>query len=260
MVPGVERRIQLTGIERERTCMTRHANGRLKARASRPMTAWKILAIAAIAMACNSDHPARQTGMTAPKPEAAYEGTIVALGDSLTAGFGVAEDLAYPARLARKLEADGYHFAVINAGISGETSSGLRARFQWILSSLKPDILILETGANDGIQGQNPDLLKRNLEAFLIQMKDRDIVVVLAGMRMLPNLGVAYVQAFDSVYPRVAETHNVIFMPFFLESVAGRARFNQPDRLHPNSQGYERIVEDLYPYVMRAIERYRGKD
>jgi acyl-CoA thioesterase I len=210
-------------------------------------------------MTCNSDHSARRTNGSASKPGAAYEGTILALGDSLTAGYGVSEDQAYPARLARKLDADGYRFRIINAGVNGETSSGVRARLQWALASFAPDILILETGANDGIQGQNPDLLEKNLEALLARMRDRNIVVLLAGMRMLPNLGVAYVQAFDNVYPRVAESHDVIFMPFFLESVAGKPGLNQPDRLHPNSRGYERIVEDLYPYVLRAIERHRAK-
>jgi acyl-CoA thioesterase-1 len=209
-------------------------------------------------MTCNSEHPARRTSSGASKAGAAYEGTIVALGDSLTAGYGVSEDQAYPARLARKLEADGYHFKIINAGVNGETSSGVRARLQVVLTSFAPDILILETGANDGIQGQNLDLLEKNLEALLARMKDHNIVVLLAGMRMLPNLGVAYVQAFESVYPRVAESHDVIFMPFFLESVAGKPGLNQPDRLHPNSRGYERIVEDLYPFVLRAIEWYRG--
>jgi acyl-CoA thioesterase-1 len=240
--------------------MNPHGKDRWRAKSRRTRTAWKILAIACIVMACNSDHPAPETTRTAPGPQAAYEGTIVALGDSLSAGFGVAEDQAYPARLARKLEADGYHFDVINAGISGETSSGTLARIQWVLASLEPDIVILETGANDGLRGQDPDLLKKNLEELLARLKARNIVVILAGMRMLPNLGPAYTQDFERVYPRVAEAHEVIFIPFFLESVAGRSRYNQPDKLHPNAQGYARIVEDLYPYVLQAIERYRGKD
>lgn len=239
--------------------MNRQENSRLKVKAFRLLTAWKILTIAWVVVACNSDHPAPETRRAASQPAVAHQGTIVALGDSLTAGFGVPEDQAYPARLARKLEADGHHFDVINAGISGETSSDLRERFQWVLSSLKPDIVILETGANDGLQGQDPDLLKKNLEELLDQMKAQNIVAVLAGMRMMPGLGLAYIQAFDSVYPRVAETHHVIFMPFFLESVAGQTRFNQPDKLHPNGLGYERIVEDLYPYVLQAIEWHGGK-
>jgi acyl-CoA thioesterase-1 len=234
-------------------------NGPWRSPIVRLLTACTFLICACGVMACNSDRPAPQAGRTATAPLSAYEGTIVALGDSLTAGFGVPEDKAYPARLARKLKAEGYYFEVINAGISGETSSGVRERVEWILASQEPDIVILETGANDGLQGQDPGLLKKNLEELLAGMKARGIVVVLAGMRLLPNFGITHARAFDEVYPRVAATHEVIYMPFFLESVAGRARFNQPDRLHPNSQGYERIVEDLYPYVLEAIERFRGK-
>jgi acyl-CoA thioesterase-1 len=237
--------------------MNRHRNHCWRSISSRRLAAWAILAIVCTAMACNSDHPTPETGQTASAPGVEYEGTIVALGDSLTAGYGVPEDEAYPARLARRLEADGYRFEVINAGISGETSSGVRSRIQWVLSSLKPDIVILETGANDGLRGQDPGLLQKNMEELLARMRNRNIVVVLAGMRMLPNLGIEYTQAFDDVYPRVAATNGVIFMPFFLGSVAGRTRFTLPDKLHPNSEGYERIVEDIYPYVLRAIERFR---
>jgi acyl-CoA thioesterase-1 len=239
-----------------------NGDGNSRVRAGMPPSgaAWIILVLACVLMACNSDHPAYETGgRTANGPATACEGTIVALGDSLSAGLGVDEDEAYPALLARKLAADGYHFEVVNAGISGETSSGVRERLQWVLSSLKPDIVILETGANDGLRGQDPGLLKKNLEALLAQLKARNIIVVLAGMRMPPNLGMPYTRAFDNVYPQVADAHDVIFMPFFLESVAGRPRFNQADNLHPNALGYEHIVEDLYPYVLKAIKRYRGK-
>jgi acyl-CoA thioesterase I len=240
--------------------MNRYERACLRARALLSATGWKILALACVIMACNSNQPAPENDRTATEPATAYEGIIVALGDSLSAGFGVAEDQAYPALLGRKLEADGYHFEVINAGISGETSSGTLARIQWVLSSLKPDIVILETGANDGLRGQDPELLKKNLDELLNRMKASNIIVVLAGMRMLPNLGPEYTRAFEAIYPRTAQTHQVVFMPFFLGSVAGRSRFNQPDKLHPNAQGYEHIVEDLYPYVLQAIERYRGKD
>jgi acyl-CoA thioesterase I len=216
-----------------------------------------ILTIVLMIMACNSDHPAAKTVRTASEPAAGYEGTIVAVGDSLTAGLGVAEDLAYPARLARKLEADGYNFEVINAGVSGETSSGALARINWVLSSLKPDIVILETGANDGLRGLDPGLLEKNLDVLLNRLKSRKITVVLAGMRMLPNLGPEYTRAFDAVYPLMAQKHQVVFMPFFLIGVAGRSRFNQPDNLHPNAQGYGRITEDVYPYVLQAIRRHR---
>jgi acyl-CoA thioesterase I len=240
--------------------MNQFACHRIRSKTVQPMFVWSMLAIVWVMMACNSDHPAAKTGRAAAAPAAACEGTIVALGDSLTAGFMVDEDLAYPARLERKLEAAGYRFKVINAGVSGETSSGALARLDWVLSSLKPDIVILETGANDGLRGLDPGLLKKNLNAILTRLAERHIVVVLGGMRMLPNLGPAYTRAFDAVYPRMAKTHQAIFMPFFLESVVGRSGFIQADKLHPNARGYERIVEDVYPYVLKAIRRHRGKD
>jgi acyl-CoA thioesterase-1 len=156
-------------------------------------------------MACNFHDPLTKTGgRTSAGLTVTYEGTIVAVGDSLTAGFGVAENLSYPAGLARKLKADGYCFRVINAGVSGETSSGVLVRINWVFSSLKPDIVILETGANDGLQGLDPDLLKNNLDELLTRLKMHRIVVVLAGMRMLPSLGPAYTRTFDTIYPQMA--------------------------------------------------------
>jgi acyl-CoA thioesterase-1 len=185
-------------------------------------------------------------------------GTIVALGDSLTAGLGVAEDRAYPAQLARRLQADGYNYQVVNAGVSGETSSGARSRMEWVISSLKPDIVILETGANDGLRGLDPELLKTNLDTLVGFMKAHGIEVVLAGMQMLPNLGPDYTRAFSQIYPWIAEKHDVIFIPFFLEGVAGSDTLNQPDKLHPTADGYARIVETIYPYVIKAIKRHEA--
>jgi acyl-CoA thioesterase-1 len=218
-----------------------------------------MLVIILALLGCNSDQPAIESHVAPAASSPTYEGTIVALGDSLTAGLGVDEDQAYPAQLARKLKADGQYFEVVNAGVSGETSSGALSRIQWVLSSLKPDILILETGANDGLRGLDPGLLKDNLDQLLTLLRARDIQVVLAGMRMLPNLGPEYTQAFATIYPRLAEKHHVVFMPFFLEGVAGHAELNQADKLHPTAQGYSRIVDNLYPYVLEAIKKYRRK-
>ena len=187
-----------------------------------------------------------------------YQGTIVAMGDSLTAGLGVDEEKAYPAQLERKLAAEGYAFRVINAGISGETSSGALSRLEWVLRALRPDILILETGANDGLRGIDPSVLRANLDSMLTTLKENGVVVVLAGMQMLPNLGPEYIQAFNTLYPAMAGKYGVIFMPFFLEGVAGDSQFNQPDRLHPTADGYRRIVENLYPYVVRAIRIHQN--
>jgi len=218
-----------------------------------------VLLSALVLLCCNSDPPTVESKGASTHSAQVYEGRIVAVGDSLTAGLGVDEDQAYPAQLARKLLADGYHFDVINAGVSGETSSGTLSRIQWVLSSLKPDILILETGANDGLRGLDPQLLKNNLDQLLALLNSRDIQVILAGMLMLPNLGPEYTQAFATIYPKVAERHQVAFMPFFLEGVAGKADLNQADKLHPTAQGYSRIVANLYPYVLEAIGKYRRK-
>jgi acyl-CoA thioesterase I len=185
-------------------------------------------------------------------------GTIVAVGDSLTAGLGVDEDQAYPARLERKLKANGHDWRVVNAGVSGETSSGTLSRIEWVISSLDPDIVILETGANDGLRGIEPRLLHDNLDKLVAVLKKNRIEVVLAGMRMLPNLGPEYVAAFGRIYPQVARGHEVILVPFFLQGVAGDRRLNQPDGIHPTAEGYARIVEHIYPYVLQAIQRRTG--
>jgi acyl-CoA thioesterase-1 len=192
-------------------------------------------------------------------PAPAYEGAIVALGDSLTAGLGVDENMAYPSQLARRLAADGYNFRVVNAGVSGETSSGALSRIDWVISSLQPDIVILETGANDGLRGLDPGLLEANLDRLVARLKSRNIQVILAGMQMLPNLGPDYIRAFADIYPRIAAKHGVLLIPFFLEGVAGRPELNQNDRMHPTAEGYTRVVETVYPTVVTAIGRYRSR-
>lgn len=186
----------------------------------------------------------------------AFQGTIVAVGDSLTAGLGVDEDQAYPAQLQKKLLRNGFAYKVINAGISGETSSGALARIQWVTASLKPDIVILETGANDGLRGIDPKLLASNLDQIVSFLKQQKITIVLAGMRMLSNLGPRYVKAFNRIYAECAQKYDVILIPFILEGVAGDPLLNQADRIHPTAQGYTRIVETIYPYIVKAIERH----
>jgi acyl-CoA thioesterase-1 len=207
---------------------------------------------------CNADSTATDNALTpTAKAPPAFDGTIAAVGDSLTAGFGVDEASAYPARLERKLHDGGYHYRVINAGVSGETSSGARSRIEWVITSLKPDIVILETGANDGLRGIDPRVLETNLDHICTVLKQNNIQILLAGMHMLPNLGPEYTRAFSTIYPKVAKQHQAVFMPFFLKEVAGNTQLNQPDRIHPTAQGYMRITENLYPYVLEVIERHR---
>jgi len=187
--------------------------------------------------------------------EADAEMIIVAVGDSLTAGYGVAEEASYPALLEEKLHEAGYTGSrVVNAGVSAETSSGTRSRMEWILS-LEPDIIILETGANDGLRGIDPALVEQNIRAILDLLKEKQITVILAGMKMVWNLGPVYVAQFNSIYPRLADDYNLIFFPFFLEDVAMQRQLNLADGLHPNPEGYKLITENLFPYVEQAIKK-----
>jgi len=217
-----------------------------------------IIGLSLLVAGCSQEPTTETPAPEVKAPAPAYEGTIVAVGDSLTAGLGVDEEMAYPAQLERRLTGDGYHFRVVNAGVSGETSSGALSRIDWVVASLKPDIVILETGANDGLRGLDPDLLLSNLDRLVDHLKSRNIQVILAGMQMLPNLGPEYIQAFADIYPRIAAKHGVPLIPFFLEGVAGRHELNQDDRIHPTAEGYARIVETVYPTVVTAIQRHRS--
>ncbi len=186
------------------------------------------------------------------------DGTIVALGDSLTAGFGVKEKEAYPARLEKKLAEAGYRWRVINAGVSGETSGDILSRIDDVLK-VKPDIVILEIGVNDGFMGVAPYVIRANIEEILSILKTHGITVVLAGMRMFTNPGGDYGKAFAAIYPAMAHEHDIILIPFFLDGVAGDASLNKADGIHPVAKGYRVVVDTVYPYVLSAIERNRGK-
>lgn len=191
---------------------------------------------------------------TAKPAASSSKGTIVAFGDSLTAGYGVAESDSYPAQLQRKLHQAGLQWTVINAGISGETSSGALARVDWVMK-LKPDIVVLETGANDGLRGQPTELTRKNLDSIVSKLQSKNVVVVLAGMRMLKNLGPDYTSRFAAVYRRVAKERKTILIPFFLDKVAGKEGLNLSDGVHPTGKGYAIVTENVYPYVIKAISQ-----
>ena len=215
-----------------------------------------MLGLGLLLSGCTQDQPADKPVAAAQPSMPVYAGTIVAVGDSLTAGLGLPEDQAYPAQLARRLKAEGHDYRVVNAGVSGETSSGTLSRIDWVVASLKPDIVILETGANDGLRGLDPALLEANLDQLVTKLTRDGIQVILAGMLMLPNLGPEYTRDFAAIYPRIAEEHDILFIPFFLEGVAGREDLNQADKLHPTAEGYARVVMTLYPTVIEAIRRH----
>jgi len=184
-----------------------------------------------------------------------YAGVIVAMGDSLTAGYGVEPENSYPAQLQGLLEAKGLHWKVINSGVSGETSSGALSRLNWVLS-LKPDIVILETGANDGLRGVDPNLTKKNILKIIHELQKKKIVTILAGMRMVSNLGTIYTHSFHQIYLEAAKETGVIFIPFFLKDVATIPSLNISDGIHPNKHGYQILVKNLFPYVLQAIKIY----
>ena len=184
------------------------------------------------------------------------EGTIVAVGDSLTEGLGVEEELAYPAVLERKLRAQGYPYQVINAGISGETSSGTLARIKWILT-LNPDIVILVIGANDGFRGIDPNLIQTNIQKIVRELKAQNVTVVLGAMQIVQNLGKDYTTTFAKIYPEIARSENIILTPFFLNGVAANPQLNQPDGIHPTAEGYQFIVDNITPSVVEAIKIHR---
>ena len=198
-----------------------------------------------------------QTPFVAAKDDVspqAESGVIVAFGDSLTEGYGLLPDQAYPALLEKLLIDKGYNFKVVNAGVSGETSSGALSRVDWILR-LNPDIVVLETGANDGLMGIDPEVLEQNLGQIIAKLQQNGVTVILAGMKMLLNLGPDYTQKFEAVYARVAEQYQVTLIPFFLEGVATRRALNLADGIHPNAKGYEVIADLVLPYVIAAIKK-----
>lgn len=181
------------------------------------------------------------------------------MGDSLTAGYGLPPAQAYPAVLEKLLQENGYRYRVINAGISGETSSGALTRVDWVLTT-EPDIIILETGANDGLRGIDPELTQRNIEEIISYFQTKKISVVLAGMRMAPNLGFNFTEKFAQIYIDISEKYDLIRMPFFLENVAGNPQLNLPDGIHPNADGYQIVAQNVLPYIIKAITQRENDD
>lgn len=187
-------------------------------------------------------------------PPTSRGGTIIAVGDSLTVGFGVAPGRSYPALLERKLREAGYDYRVINAGINGEKSGEALARIGRILL-LKPDIVILQTGTNDGLRNVSPEEMKGNIEAAVRTLVKNGVTVVLAGMRNLIRRKGNYDERFAAAYPEISGKLGVILIPWFLAGVAGKPGLNRADGIHPTAEGYRIVVETVYPFVVEAIER-----
>ncbi len=177
---------------------------------------------------------------------------ILAFGDSITAGFGLPPEEAFPARLEARLRAQGIAAHVINAGKSGDTTAGGLARIDWALAD-KPDVVILELGANDALRGIDPAAVRANLEAMISRIQASGAKLLLTGMLAPPNWGEDYRRDFDRIYPELAQAHGVALYPFLLDGVAMDARLNQPDGLHPNERGVAVLVDHIAPLVARLI-------
>ena len=178
---------------------------------------------------------------------------ILALGDSLTAGYGLGRDDSFPRQLENSLASSGYPVTVINGGVSGDTSAGGLARLEWSIAG-KPQIVIVELGANDALRGVDPAQTYDNLNQIIVRLKKAGCRIVFAGMRAPRNLGLDYTVEFDQIYPDLAERHDLDLYPFFLEGVAADPGLNQADGIHPNAEGVRVVVNGIQPLVVKAIE------
>jgi acyl-CoA thioesterase-1 len=181
---------------------------------------------------------------------------VLAFGDSLTAGYRLKPNESFPAQLEAALKAEGRNVRVHNAGVSGDTTAGGKARLAWVLNGLKqkPDLAILELGANDMLRGFDPKVTRANLDAMMAEFRKRGIPVVIAGMFSSPNLGMRYFDEFNAIYPELARKYDATLYPFFLKGVA----FNRPllleDGIHPNKQGVALITKNILPTVRKALD------
>jgi acyl-CoA thioesterase I len=220
-----------------------------------------LLGVALMAMACRA--PAEEKVAPLPESSAAPVQTavpveeasgplVVFLGDSLTAGLGVAEEQAFPALVRERLVEEGVPVRVVNAGVSGDTSAGGVRRLEWVLRQ-KPDVVVVGLGANDGLRGVSLASTEANLEDIVRRGKEGGARVVLLGMKIPPNYGPEYGAGFEAIYPRVARKLEVPLVPFLLEGVGGEADLNLGDGIHPNAEGHRRVAENVLPLVREAL-------
>jgi len=190
----------------------------------------------------------------APVASAQGERVIVAFGDSLTAGYGVAPEEAYPALLAARLRGEGYRYQVVNAGVSGDTTAGGLRRVDWALRA-RPNIVLLELGVNDALRGLDLGQVRANLDAIVTRFEAGGARVLLLGMRLPPNYGARYAGEFARIYDEIARQRKLALMPFFLDGVGAVPALNQPDGIHPTAEGYRIVVDRLWPHLQPLLKR-----
>lgn len=199
--------------------------------------------------------PSATSGNTAPPAAAAPDApAVVFLGDSLTAGYGLDPDQAYPALIQRKIDDAGLRYRVVNAGVSGETSAGARRRIEWLL--VQPvAVLVVETGGNDGLRGQDPSATAENIQAIIDRARrpPSPAKIVLVGMESLPNYGADYARRFHGIYPQLAKKNGVVLIPFLLDGVAGVRSLNQADGIHPTAEGQQKLADTVWKVLQPLL-------
>lgn len=213
--------------------------------------------IGVIAALSSCDPPGKPPKSALPASSGSERPSIVFLGTSLTAGLGLEPEQAYPALIQQKIDSAGLNYRVVNAGVSGETSAGARRRVEWLLRE-PAAVLVVETGANDGLRGLPPDSLRANIRAVLDQARNLPSAprLVLVGMRVPPNYGRAYSQRFQALYPDLAKAYGAALVPFLLEGVGGVSGLNQADGVHPTAEGQRVMAETVWRVLQPVL---RGK-
>jgi acyl-CoA thioesterase-1 len=219
-----------------------------------PTYGWFGLLVAATFVGCGGDASPRAAAEAPPRP-ATERGRIVFLGTSLTAGLGVDPAQAYPALIQTKLDSARLPFEAVNAGVSGETSAGAVRRLDWLMRQ-PVSVLVIETGANDGLRGLDPDSMRSNIQAIIDRANQQSPKprIVLTGMRALPNYGFGYARRFRQVYDDLAEKNDLLLVPFLLQGVAGQGEMNQDDMIHPNPSGHRVIAENVWKVLEPVLE------
>jgi acyl-CoA thioesterase-1 len=212
----------------------------------------RIIVVFALALAAWTAPVASASGSAAVESRK----TIVVLGDSLAAGFGVDPSEAFPALLQNKIDEAGWNFTVVNAGVSGDTTAGGLRRIDWLLKR-KIDTLILELGGNDGLRGIPVEATRTNLQAIIDHARRArpGMRVIIAGMQMPPNMGEEYNRAFENIYPALAKTNDAALVPFLLKGVGGRPELNQPDHIHPTAEGHKIVAENVWKALKPVLEK-----
>lgn len=213
---------------------------------------WRSLGLAALLVLARELKG--QTAQQAQVP--AGRKSVVVLGDSLAAGFGVEPSQSFPALLQKKIDGRGWNYSVVNAGVSGDTSADGLARIDWLLKR-EIDVLILELGGNDGLRGIPVAATKTNLQAIIDRVKRKypQAQIIVAGMQMPPNMGEEYTTAFRKIFPGLAATNRAVLIPFLLEGVGGNRKLNQEDQIHPTAEGHKIVAENVWKVLKPALEK-----